>query len=62
VTEGNSVRHILEYIGERADPPPISPVRGPPLWEADVEAESLPLYDPVAQPVPDFHFDQTHGW
>jgi hypothetical protein len=62
VTEGNSVRHILEYIGERADPPPISPARGPPLWEADVEAESLPLYDPVAQPVPDFHFDQTHGW
>jgi hypothetical protein len=62
VTDGDSVRHILEYIGESADPPPISPARGPPAWEADVEVESLPLYDPVAQPGPDFQFDQTQGW
>ena len=60
VTDGDSVHQILEYIGESADPPPISPARGPPSWEGEVE--SLPLYDPVAQPEPDFQFDQTQGW
>jgi hypothetical protein len=62
VTDGDSLRHILESIGESADPPPISPARGPPLWEADVEVQPLPLYDPIAQPGPEFHFDQTQGW
>ncbi len=28
VTDGDSVHHILEYIGESTDPPPISPSRG----------------------------------
>ena len=60
VTDSGSVRHILEYIGERTDPPRISPARGPPCWESEVE--SLPLYDPIAQPEPDFQFDQTQGW
>jgi hypothetical protein len=61
ITDGDSVRPILEPIGESADPPRISPARGPPLWEADLEVESLPLYDPTAQPGPDFPFDQTQG-
>jgi hypothetical protein len=60
VTDGGSVPHILEYIGESADPPRISPARGPPGWEGDVD--QLPLYDPVAKPEPDFQFDQTQGW
>ncbi len=60
VTDGDSVHHILEFIGESTDPPPISPARGPPAWEE--EGDSLPLYDPVAQPEPDFQFDQTQGW
>ena len=60
VTDGDSVHHILEYIGENTDPPRISPARGPPAWEGEVE--SLPLYDPVAQAEPDFQFDQTQGW
>jgi len=60
VTDGDSVHHILEYIGESTDPPPISPARGPPGWEGEVD--SLPLYDPAAQPEPDFQFDQTQGW
>ncbi|MCP4374387.1 MAG: hypothetical protein GY797_40740 [Deltaproteobacteria bacterium] len=59
ITQGNSARHILAYIGESADPPRISPARGPPVWEGEVE--SLPLYDPVAQPEPDFPFDQTQN-
>ena len=62
VTDSDSVRQILEYVGESADPPRISPARGPPAWEAEVEVESLSLYDPVVQPEPDFQFDQTQGW
>jgi hypothetical protein len=60
VTDGDSVRHLLEYIGESANPPQMSPARGPPAWEG--EGDSLPLHDPVAQPEPDFQFDQTQGW
>jgi hypothetical protein len=60
ITDGDSVHHILEYIGQSPDPPPISPARGPPAWEDEVE--SLPQYDPLAQSVPDFQFDQTQGW
>ncbi len=60
VTDGDSVRHILEYIGESTDPPRISPARGPPAWEA--KAGSFPLFDPVAQPEPEFQFDQTQAW
>ena len=41
VTDGDSVNHILEYIGESPDPPRISPARGPPSGEEEVE--SLPL-------------------
>jgi hypothetical protein len=59
VTDGDSVHPILEYIGENADPPQISPARGPPAWEG--ESDSLPLYDPVAQLESDFPFDQTQG-
>ncbi|MCP4965193.1 MAG: hypothetical protein GY926_08145 [bacterium] len=32
----------------------------PPAWEA--EAESLQLADSIAQPEPDFEFDQTLSW
>jgi hypothetical protein len=60
VTDGDSLHHILEYIGESADPPQISPARGPPAWEAEVD--SLPLYDPIAQPEAEFQLDQTRGW
>jgi hypothetical protein len=60
VTDGDSVRHILEYIGASTDPPRISPARGPPGWEGEVD--QLSPYDPVAQPEPDFQFDQTQGW
>ena len=49
-----------EHVGEPAQPPRIAPARGPPAREA--EAESLPLADPIAQPEPDFQFDQTLSW
>jgi hypothetical protein len=60
VTDGVSIRGILEHIGEPADPPRIAPARGPPAWET--EAEALQLADPIAQPEPDFQFDQTVSW
>jgi len=60
VTNGVSVRRILTHIGEPADPPRIAPARGPPAWEA--EAEALQLVDTIAQPQPDFSFDQTVDW
>ena len=41
-------------------PPRIAPARGPPAWEE--EAEPLPLLDSLAQPEPDFQFDQTVSW
>jgi len=62
VTDGDSVHHILEYIGASTDPPPISPARGPPAWDAEVELEPLAQHDPVAQAEADFQFDQTQPW
>ncbi len=60
VTDGISVRRILEHIGEPAHPPPVAPARGPPAWEE--EAEPVALLDPIAQSEPDFQFDQTVNW
>ncbi len=60
VTDGVSVGRILEHIGEPAQPPRIEPARGPPAWEE--KAEALPLLDSLAQPEPDFQFDQTVSW
>jgi len=60
VTGGVSIRSILEHIGEPADPPRIAPARGPPAWEED--AEPVAPLDSVAQPEPDFQFDQTLSW
>jgi len=58
VTDGVSVRRILEHIGEPAQPPPVAPARGPPAWEEEAE----PLLDPPGQPELDFQFDQTVSW
>ncbi|MCP3883556.1 MAG: IS91 family transposase, partial [Sulfitobacter sp.] len=60
VTDGGSVRGIPEHIDEPAQPPPVAPARGPPAWEE--EAEPRPLLDSLAQPDPDFQFDQTVSW
>jgi hypothetical protein len=60
VTDGVSVRRILNHIGEPAQPPRIAPARGPPA--SDGEAEQFPLVAPIAQLEPDFQFDQTVSW
>ena len=61
VTATPSVRAILEHIGEPTRPPAISPARGPPARE-DAPLQVDPQYDPLAQPEPDYVFDQRIQW
>ena len=56
-----SVRRILNDIGESAEPPRISPARGPPAWD-DPLVEAVPDWDALAQPQPEYVFDQQVGW
>jgi len=40
ITERESLRPLLEHIGEDADPPPLSSARGPPQAELDLDQTS----------------------
>jgi hypothetical protein len=66
ITDGPTVRHLLTHIGEPAEPPKVSPARGPPAWD-DAAAEPtddiqvFPAFDPAVQTEPDLVFDQTVG-
>ena len=67
ITHGADIRQILNHIGVDAEPPRITPARGPPLWDGcdapmgeGVEVE--PDWDEAAQPVPDFEVDQRISW
>ena len=60
VIETPSVRRILEHIGEPMEPPRVSPARGPPIWDEEINQDSLG--DPLAQLAPDYEFDQTISW
>jgi hypothetical protein len=51
---------MLAHLGEATAPPRLMPARGPPLWEM-LDAEPGE-YDPQAQPVPDYEFDQRIAW
>ena len=54
ITEEPTVLAILTHLGEPVEPPPISPCRGPPLWETfDQEVE----FD-LVHPEPEYEFDQ----
>ena len=53
--------HILTYTGEPAEPPRISPARGPPGWDAP-PVEVLPDWDALAQLQPKYVFDQRVPW
>jgi hypothetical protein len=67
ITEATPVQRILSHIGESATPPRIAPARGPPSWEED-DSEAIFLDearfpgDPLAQPEPDYEFDQRMTW
>jgi len=58
IDEGEAIREILGHLGEPVDPPRLAPARGPPLWEAAGEGGA----DLLAQPIPDFEFDQRIVW
>ncbi len=67
ITEAVDVRAILEHIGEPATPPRIASARGPPEWEEDsveeaIAAEACLLGDPLAQPEPEYEYDQRGSW
>jgi hypothetical protein len=68
LTEGPTVRPILTPIGEPAEPPKVSPARGPPSeWDDDGAEppdaiQAFPAFDPAVPPEPDLVFDQTVGW
>src|ERR1019366_28490 len=55
ITDGPTVRDILDHLGEPTMPPRIAPARGPPLWAATGDA-----HDPSA--APPFEFDQRLSW
>jgi hypothetical protein len=67
ITYSADIRQILEHIGEAAEPPHITPARGPPLWDGcDVPmgdgVEVEPDWDEAAQMAPDFEVDQRVSW
>jgi hypothetical protein len=68
ITEGTQIRKILDHIGVDAEPPHISPARGPPLWDdydahTDDGAQIEPAdWDLAAHPAPDFEVDQRISW
>jgi hypothetical protein len=62
VTETESVRRILTHLGEPTTPPPVSPARSPPLWEAFDWDQTLAFDPAAADPESEFDFDQTVSW
>ena len=67
ITHSADVRHMLDHIGVPAEPPCISPARGPPLWEdcdaqAGEAAQIEPDWDLEAQPTPDYELDSQVNW
>ena len=65
ITDASTVRKILDHLGESAQPPRITPARGPPLWEAAMASERAgndSQWDSAAQPEPVFEFDQRVAW
>ena len=61
ITDGPTMRDILDHLGEPTAPPHIAPAGGPPLWAA-ADAEYDPAADPLLPPIPAFEFDQRLSW
>jgi hypothetical protein len=67
ITEAVDVRAVLGHIGEPANPPRIASARGPPEWyenstETHLDAEECLPGDPLAQPEPEYEYDQRVTW
>jgi hypothetical protein len=61
VTDTASVTRILQHLGQPTRPPPVSPARGPPVWEESFDPG--PAFHPEATELaPAFEFDQTLSW
>jgi hypothetical protein len=60
-TEAAPVRRIINHIGKPAEPPRISPAPGPSAWDAPPVA-AVPNWDGLAQPQPEYVFDQQVQW
>jgi hypothetical protein len=61
ITEAAPVGPILTHLGEPARPPPTAPARGPSVWD-DPLADAAPDWDALAQPEPEYLFDQQVQW
>ena len=61
LTDGPTVRDVLDQLGEPTAPSRIAPARGPPLWEA-AGAEHEPTADQPLPPIPAYEFDQRLTW
>jgi hypothetical protein len=61
ITEAAPVEHILTPVGEPAQPSPIAPTGGPPACD-DTLADAVPDGDALAQPEPEYLFDQQVQW
>ena len=61
VTETAPMRRILKHVGEPAEPPRIASARGPPAWD-DPPVDLGPDWEALAQPSPEYVFDQEVQW
>ena len=62
LTETGPIQRLLIHIGEPVTPPRTTPARAPPDWlEADVD-QTCTTDSEVAEPIPEFEFDQTVSW
>jgi hypothetical protein len=61
ITAPEPIDRILKAIGEPTRPPRVAPARGPPQL-TDAGAEPRPVWDELAQPTPEFQFDQRISW
>lgn len=70
ITYSADIRQILEHIGAEAEPPRITPARGPPLWDGcDAQAGQVgdgvdvePDWEEAAQVAPEDEVDQRVSW
>ena len=62
INEDPVIREILGHLGEPSSAPRLAPARGPPLLEQLVDGQAEREIDPLAQPTPDYEFDQRVAW
>ncbi len=61
ITEATPVRRMLLALDEPAEPPRIAPARGPPAWD-DPPIDLGPDWEALAQPSPEYVFNQEVQW